>query len=267
MIYFIIPAYNEAENLPELLSSISRWSESRRERCHLIVVDDGSQDATAEVARSFRSLPITLVRHEVNRGVHEVFRSGFQAWSRFPCESGDLVATLEADNTSSLEILDAMVSRAAGGDDVALASCYAPGGEVVGTNLFRRFLSFVANLILRCTPGMPNAYTFSSFYRVYRAPFLQLAMRRYGDRFIEERGFVCVVEMLLKFGQLNARISEVPLRLDGSRRKGASKMKVLRTIRGYLALFLHAVSGRVAKPQAERSAEPISYRKEASGIG
>lgn len=265
MIYFIIPAFNEAANLPVLLSSLGEWSRTRHEPCHLIVVDDGSRDATAEVLREFRELPLTVVRHEVNCGVHEVFRSGFSAWSKLPAGGQDLVVTLEADNTSSLAILDAMLTRARQGDDLVLASCYAPGGEVVGTNLFRVFLSSCANLILRCTPGMPTVYTFSSFYRVYRASFLEYALRCYGERLIEERGFVCVVEMLLKFGVLQARISEVPLRLDGSVRKGASKMKVLRTIRGYLALFARAVTGRVAKPVEQVSVEKRMLQKSASG--
>jgi dolichol-phosphate mannosyltransferase len=265
MIYFIIPAYNEAENLPELLASLRDWSESRSERCHVIVVDDGSRDATAKIAGSFRALPVTVVRHEVNRGVHEVFRSGLEAWSQLPCGRDDLVVTLEADNTSSLEILDPMVKQARRGHDVVLASCYAPGGQVVGTNLYRQLLSLCANLILRCTPGMPRVYTFSSFYRVHRAPFLQRALHCYGARLIEEQGFVCVVEMLLKFGMLKAAISEVPLRLDGNRRKGASRMKVLRTIRGYFSLFLRVVSGQVARPQSGELPQEAVYRKEASG--
>jgi len=266
VIYFIIPAYNEALNLPDLLSSILDWSRARNEVCHLIVVDDGSRDATAEILQAFRGLPITLVQHPVNRGVHEVFRSGFQAWGQFPCASLDLVVTMEADNTSELEILDAMVAKARRGDDVVLASCYVPDGEVVGTNPFRRFLSFCANTILRCTPGMPEVYTFSSFYRVHRAPFLESAMRAYGPRLIEEAGYVCVVEILLKFGLLNARISEVPLRLDGSRRKGASKMKILRTIRGYFALFFTRITGQLATPDPQaRVNEPIVQSKLADG--
>jgi len=266
MIYFIIPAYNEAPNLPDLLSSILAWSRARNEVCHLIAVDDGSSDATAEILQTFRGLPVTLVRHPVNLGVNEVFRSGFQAWSHLPSAGTDLVVTIEADNTSELEILDAMMARARSGDDVVLASCYAPAGEVVGTTPFRRALSLCANTLLRCTPGMPTVYTFSSFYRVHRAPFLEYAMRAYGARFIEEQGYVCVVEILLKFGLLKARISEVPLRLDGKRRKGASKMKILRTIRGYFGLFLTRVTGQLATPDLQVCLkESIVQRKVADG--
>ncbi len=261
MIYFIIPAYNEAANLPELLMSLRNWSITRQEPCHLIAVDDGSRDSTADDLTAYHGLPVTLLRHEVNRGVHEAFRSGFRAWRENPAEPHDLVVTVEADNTSSLNILDLMIARARQGDDLVLASCYAPGGEVAGTNWFRRMLSSCANLILRCTPGMPDVYTFSSFYRVYRAPFLECAMQAYGPRLIEEQGFVCVVEMLLKFGLLKGRISEVPMRLDGERRKGASKMKVVRTIQGYLGLFWHAVTGRLATPNGCECLEGAMFQK------
>lgn len=265
MIHFVIPAYNEATNLPKLLSSIRAWSESHHELCRLIVVDDGSRDATAEILGGYTGLPVTLIQHDVNRGVDEVFRSGFRAWNELTSEHDDLVVTIEADNTSSLEVLSAMVEQARRGCDLVLASCYAPGGEVVGTNLLRKILSFCANLILRCTPGMPAVCTFSSFYRVYRAPLLAGALRAYGTRLIEEKGFVCVVEMLLKFGLLGARIAEVPLHLDGRQRKGNSKMKILRTIRGYLLLFLHAIAGRLARPApAESVVEKFVLEKEAA---
>jgi dolichol-phosphate mannosyltransferase len=251
MIYFILPVYNEAANLPELLSSLAHWARTRQEECRLIAVDDGSTDASGELLASFAGLPLTLVQHRPNLGVARVFDSGFRAWSALPYRTQDLVATLEADNTSSLEILDAMVRQARAGYDLVLASCYAEGGEVAGTNLLRKTLSFCANLILRCTPGMPQVQTFSSFYRVYRAPLLRRGLAAYGTRLIEETGYVCVVEILLKLGLLKARICEVPLRLDGSRRKGPSKMKVLHTIRGYLKLFVHAATGTLARPGTE----------------
>lgn len=251
MIYFIVPAYNEAPNLPRLLSSIEQWSVTRRESCRLIVADDGSRDETVRILEAFRGFPVTVVSHKVNRGVHEAFRSAFEALGRFPLDGYDVVVSIEADNTSSLEILDKMIGQVRQGYDLVLASCYAPGGDVVGTNWVRRTLSFCANLILRCTPGMPVVFTFSSFYRAYRAPLLEQAFRSYGDRLIEEQGFVCVVEMLLKFGLLKARITEVPLILDGRHRRGASKMRIGRTIRGYLELFTRAVTGQLAKPSVE----------------
>ena len=97
---------------------------------------------------------------------------------------------------------------------------------------------------------MPRVYTFSSFYRVYRVLFFNRLMAAYGERLIEMEGFVCVVEMLLKGARLGPRLCEVPMRLDGTRRNGASKMKTLHTIRGYLRLLEWSLSRRLARPIA-----------------
>jgi len=247
-VYFIIPAFNEAENLPGLLASLHAWLSARARGGHLVIVDDGSTDETAKLAREFDALPITLVQHPVNLGVHCVFRNGFDAVARLSPASDALIVTLEADNTSSLEILDKMLDRAREGYQLVLASCYAPGGLVVGTTLYRTFLSWCANLILRAIPGMPRVYTFSSFYRAYQASFLMQLLEAYHERLIEMEGFVCVVEILLKSARFGARITEVPMSLDGTQRKGPSKMKTLRTIHGYFRLFAWTLTGRLARP-------------------
>lgn len=249
-IYFVIPAFNEEQNLPRLFDSIHDWRLDRGVPVRLVVVDDGSTDSTAEIASRYSKLPVTLVQHPINLGVHQVFRTAFRTVHNLAPAGEDLIVTLEADNTSSLDILDKMLARAREGNDLVLASCYAPGGGVVGTTPYRKFLSWCANLILRCVPGMPRVYTFSSFYRVYRVLFFNRLMAAYGERLIEMEGFVCVVEMLLKGARLGPRLCEVPMRLDGTRRNGASKMKTLHTIRGYLRLLEWSLSRRLARPIA-----------------
>ena len=61
---------------------------------------------------------------------------------------------------------------------------------------------------------------------------------------IQERGFACKAELLTKLGKLGARIEEVPVALDGSRRKGESKMRVLPTVLGYWRLVFREHVGR-----------------------
>jgi len=256
-IYFVIPAFNEAENLPCLFASLDTWSRNRGTDIHVVVVDDGSRDETATIVREFKQLPLTLVQHPVNLGVHRVFQSGFDAVAKLSASTEDMIVTLEADNTSSLKILDRMLELAHEGYELVLASCYAPGGYVVGTTLYRKFLSWCANLILRSIPGMPRVYTFSSFYRVYRAPFLKHLLAAYGNRLIEMEGFVCVVEILLKSARLGARVSEVAMRLDGTQRKGPSKMKTIRTIRGYFRLLGWSLTGRLAHPRIAPAADAV----------
>ncbi len=58
-------------------------------------------------------------------------------------------------------------------------------------------------------------------------------------------GFECMVEILYRAARLGLRISEVPMVLDGSRRVGKSKMKVVRTSVAYLGLAFRALTGRL----------------------
>jgi dolichol-phosphate mannosyltransferase len=59
----------------------------------------------------------------------------------------------------------------------------------------------------------------------------------YGSEIVERRGFECMVEMTMKMINLQLTISEVPLVLDTKARVGRSRMKIMRTIRGYLLLW------------------------------
>ena len=229
---FVVLAYNEEHNVGRLLESL-RQLDLPGYRPRLLLVNDGSTDRTREVVMNHREyFPVEVVDHAANLGVGQGFRTGFAA-ALERLHDDDVVVTIEADNTSDLSILPAMLRQVEGGSDVSLASCYAPGGEVKGTTFLRVVLSKVANWIIKAFCGVSEVHTYSSFYRAYRVSALRKAMARYGDRFIEEPGFVCMVEVVVKLHRMKLRLTEVPMMLDGGQRKGASKMKVVRTIRGY----------------------------------
>jgi dolichol-phosphate mannosyltransferase len=77
----------------------------------------------------------------------------------------------------------------------------------------------------------------SSFFRLYRGPIILKLQERYGAEIVETSGFECMIELLAKLIRVGATISEVAMPLDGSQRIGKSKMKILRTIGGYLRVF------------------------------
>jgi dolichol-phosphate mannosyltransferase len=106
-------------------------------------------------------------------------------------------------------------------------------------------LSHVANGLMKKTLGLSGLATLSSFYRIYQVSALQAIWRHYGDAFLTSRGFECMVEILCRAARLGLRISEVPMVLDGSRRAGPSKMRVLRTSFGYLRLAARGLGGRL----------------------
>jgi dolichol-phosphate mannosyltransferase len=232
---FIVPAYNEIDNLPRLLDDLALRPELFPEGSRLIVVDDGSDDGTAEWMSAYDGpVPTQLVALGTNCGPGAAFRAGFGA-ALADCADDAYVVTLEADTTSDLNALQEMLGEVDAGAGLVLASVHG-GGQMVNVSVARRFLSKCAGYAVRLLLGL-DAKTVSSFFRVYRADVLREASDRYGDRLITESGFACKAELLAKIAALGVRIEEVPVDLDGSRRVGASKMSIGSTLAGYWRLF------------------------------
>ncbi len=228
---FVIPAYNEEANLPRLFKDLESRPALFPPGSRLLVVDDGSRDSTVNIVETYSGpLPAEVIKLERNQGPGAAFRVGFAA-ALERCSDEALVVTLEADTTSDLDALPEMLSRARAGAELVLASWM-----MVNVSQFRRLLSGGAALVVNRILGV-NAKTVSSFYRVYRASTLRAAVHRYGDGLIREPGFACKAELLSKLTSLGARIEEVDVGLDTSRRVGESKMPVLRTIFHYWRLM------------------------------
>jgi dolichol-phosphate mannosyltransferase len=178
-----------------------------------------------------------VLSHSVNRGPGAAFASAFESLAaRLNAE--DWVLTIEGDNTSRLEIVDQMMTRAREGFDVVLASPYLYGGAIVQTSAYRMLMSHLANGVVKGAIGLRGIATMSSFFRLHRAEIIQRLQASYGPRIVERAGFESMIEMLLKLSYVSASISEVAMTLDTSRRAGKSKMRVVRTAMGYGTLIM-----------------------------
>jgi len=243
MILFLLPVYNEEKNIHTLLHNIASTAAAKEWDYHVCIVDDGSTDATVDMVTSLQNqIPITLLANPCNMGPGAAFNTGFLHISE-NYRADDTVVTMEADNTSDLSILETMLAKIRSGTDLVLASCYSAEGGVEGTNLYRRILSWGANLLMHFIFAGQQIRTFSSFYRCYRLAIIQEAYRKYGDNFIAEHGFVCAVDILLKLNRLDIKIEEVPMVLRCQLRNGRSKMKTVKTIFAYLKLFARELLG------------------------
>jgi dolichol-phosphate mannosyltransferase len=232
---FVVPAFNEEANLPRLLRDLERRPELFTSGSRVIIVDDGSTDRTAELAEAYDGpLTVDVVRMGANKGPGAAFRSGFEA-ALSTGEDEALVVTLEADTTSDLDVLLEMLGRARRDADLVLASVHG-GGHMINVGFVRRTLSRGAGMVVRMGLGV-DARTVSSFFRVYRASLLRAGNRHFGDDLIRESGFACKAELLAKLAMLGARVEEVPVDVDASRRVGESKMRVGATLLGYWRLI------------------------------
>jgi dolichol-phosphate mannosyltransferase len=246
MIRFVIPAYNERENIPRLLADLAPVARDLGAR--VIFVDDGSTDGTAEaIAQHGEDLHLAVVRHRVNRGLGTAINSGLRA-ALGESSDDDAIVTLEADNTSDLADLPRMLELFREGNDVVLASVYAPGGRILGVAPWRLAASRAVSNVFRYTGGLQQIHTLSSLYRVYRAGTLRRAAETYGYLLVREPGFAANVELLLKLYNAGARVAEVPTVNDWSRRLGSSKMSLRPTVLAYGRLMAAHLVGRIQPP-------------------
>ncbi|MEM9187473.1 MAG: glycosyltransferase family 2 protein [Planctomycetota bacterium] len=232
-----LPAYNEEESLAPLLDGIGVALAGTGLDYEIIVVDDGSQDDTARIASqaSFR-LPVTLIEHERNSGLAAALRTGLEA-AAARARPGDVVFTMDADNTHPPGLMPRMLGMIGEGCDVVIASRFQPGAQVVGVPLHREWLSFAARWLFSLTLPIRGVRDYTCGFRAYRASVLHAALEEYGDEFVTEKGFSCMVDVLLKLRRRGLVMSEAPMILRYDLKGGASKMRVTRTAWQTLSLI------------------------------
>jgi dolichol-phosphate mannosyltransferase len=234
--YVLIPALDEAANIERVFKDLMATCAGVGQ-LRVILVDDGSTDGTGDRARiAAHGVDLIVLRHETPQGPGQAFATGFKSIAG-TVDEDDFVLTIEADNTSRLEIVELMMRRLEEGYDAVLASPYAYGGGILHTNPFRVGVSHVANAFVKEFLGIHGLLTVSSFFRLYRGSAICRLQTHYGPEIVERAGFECMVELILKMVYLRMSISEIPMVLDSGRRAGPSKMNVVRTAAGYLALF------------------------------
>jgi dolichol-phosphate mannosyltransferase len=248
-LYVLIPALDEAANIDRVIRDLAAVEERAAMEdlsLRIVLVDDGSTDDTADRARvAADGRHLTVLRHQWPRGPGRAFATGFEHVAPV-IRDDDYVLTLEADNTSRLELFDPMLRRASEGYDTVFASPYAYGGGIVHTNTVRIGLSHLANTFVKEFLGIRGILTVSSFFRLYRGSAIRALQDQFGPQIVERAGFECMVELVLKMLYLRMSISEVPMVLDTRRRVGRSKMRLTATSLGYLALFRRKRNWRMA---------------------
>lgn len=240
-----LPAYNEEEALPKLLTRIGETFSDLPIDYEIIVVDDGSRDQTATISEQLGlQLPIRVVRHEVNQGLGATIRDGLKAAVDLS-EEHDIIVTLDADNTHPPELIPRMLEMIREGHDIVIASRFQRGARVVGVPFNRVVMSIFARLLFTVVFPIKGVRDYTCGFRAYRAGVLGRAFEKYGDQFVSESGFSCMVDVLLKLRDKDLLMGEVPLLLRYDHKGGVSKMRVLRTIWKSLNLILRRRLGNM----------------------
>ena len=234
-VYVLIPLFNEEGNIPELIQSLVNLPID--EKKFFVFSDDGSTDNSVSlIENQLMGHDFIVLGDGINRGPGGSFNIGFEWILSHSTSDDDMIMTMEADNTCDLSLAPKMITISKLGYELVLASIYAQGGGFDKTSFMRKSLSFVANMVLRFAFDI-NVLTLSSFYRVYQISLLKKIKKNYGT-IINEYGFICKIELLIKSINQKANIIELPMILKSHKRKGKSKMKIFKTIMTYLKFFL-----------------------------
>jgi dolichol-phosphate mannosyltransferase len=254
----VLPAYNEQENLPGLLQSLSESLSDAYLDFQIVVVNDGSSDRTAEILKEREGkLPLKVLTHERNQGLGATMRDGLYYANQIS-NSKDVIVTMDADETHPTGLILRMVRMIKEGHDVVIASRYQAGARVIGLTLHRRMISWVASKLMQLVFPIQGVRDYTCGYRAYRGDAFAQAMRFYGDRFIDQEGFQCMVDILLKMRRMpNLVFGEVPLVLRYDLKQGESKMRLFRTAQKTVRLLFQRKLGSsfqavpTARPERE----------------
>lgn len=183
----LVPAYQAAAHLGEVLLRL----EALPERPHVLVMDDGSRDATAEVARQFG---VEVHSFPANRGKGHALLAGFERLRDY-----DAVVTLDADGQHPPECLPAFVAAAEAGADLVL------GRRAITADMppARRFANRFSSAWCSAIAGQPIADS-QCGYRLYRREVLERTPVRASRYEVE-------TEMAVRASRLGFRVAHVDI--------------------------------------------------------
>lgn len=149
----VIPAYNEAQRLPQRLAGVKAYLETKSVTSEVIVVDDGSTDDTVAIVREWMDhwSELRLVQRE-HRGKGAAVRTGMFA------ARGEYVALADADFSMSVEQFDRFTVEALGPFDIAIGSREAPGARRIDEPMHRHVMGRVFSKIVELVllPGIQD---------------------------------------------------------------------------------------------------------------
>lgn len=220
----VIPCYNEEAILPGNLDTIINYLESKsfKYKWEILIVNDGSKDATGDIADEFasRRAEIRVIHHPVNLNLGHALQTGFRH------SKGDVIIVLDVDLSYSIEYIEQMTDKLNESvADIVIASPYMKGGKVTAVPFLRKVMSKWVNRIMRMA-SQDKYYTFTGMVRAYRRDFIKSLNLKTKDYEVNP-------EIIYKGMILRARIIEIPAHLDWTEQnkfagKRTSSMRVLR---------------------------------------
>lgn len=236
----LIPTYNEKENIADIIAAVLAFETGY----HILVIDDGSPDGTADIVRSIMQVHPKRVFIECRvgkLGLGTAYIHGFK-WAL--ARNYDYIIEMDADFSHNPNDLDRLCAACDEGADVAVGSRYVKGGATQNWPLDRKIYSQGGSAYTRIITGMPVKDPTAGFV-CYKNKVLA-TINLDNIKFI---GYAFQIEMKFASWKLGFKIKEVPI-IFIDRKIGVSKMSkgiIKEAILGVLNMQWLSVTGRFIK--------------------
>ena len=233
----LIPTYNEKENIESIIASVLSFASNY----HVLVIDDGSPDGTANLVRGImQNYPerVFLECRSGKLGLGTAYIHGFK-WAL--AKGYDYIIEMDADFSHNPNDLDRLCAACDAGADVAVGSRYVKGGATENWPLDRKIYSQGGSAYTRIITGIPVKDPTAGFV-CYKNKVLA-TMNLDNIKFI---GYAFQIEMKFAAWRLGFKITEVPI-LFIDRKIGVSKMSkgiIKEAILGVLNMQWLYITGR-----------------------
>ena len=210
----IIPTYNEKENIEKMIRALRALDGDY----HILVIDDGSPDGTADIVKGLQQefpTQLHLIEREGKLGLGTAYLTGFR-WS---LEHGyDYIFEMDADFSHKPSDVPRLYAACLEGADVAIGSRYCNGISVINWPIGRVIMSYFASTYVRTVLRM-KVYDTTAGFKCYSRKVLETIDL---DR-IKMHGYGFQIEMKYNDYKLGFKIVEVPIIFE-DRKEGTSKM-------------------------------------------
>jgi dolichol-phosphate mannosyltransferase len=210
----IIPTFNEQENISKMIRKVFSLSYS----FHILIIDDGSPDGTAQIVKDLmKEFPdqLFLEERKGKQGLGTAYIHGFK-WALK--REYEYIFEMDADFSHNPEDLIQLLESCIKGADVTIGSRYIKGVNVVNWPMSRVLMSYFASVYVRMITGMKIMDTTAGF-KCYKRKVLE-TIRLDKIRFI---GYAFQIEMKFTAWQYGFNLVEIPI-IFTDRKEGQSKM-------------------------------------------
>jgi dolichyl-phosphate beta-glucosyltransferase len=236
----VIPAYNEEKNIASTLREVTGYLTVALppDKWEIIVVDDGSADATNVLTKEFISrypenYNIRLLKNEINSGKGAAVRKGMLS------AKGETRLFMDADNATRIPELEKMLPFAKSGYGIVIGSRKLKGSSIREKQPFlRRLFGQAHHLMVELVLGLKMS-DFNCGFKCFNAAAADIIFKK--QRF---NGWVFDAEILFIAKHNNIKVKEVPIEWE---HKATSKVRILRdtinSLKGILIIRLNHLRG------------------------